>query len=191
MVWPHSLRCQGRPKHLLRLASAGALGVALVGLPRPAPAQDLVPGNRVRVTLRGGVTAPLVGTLLRASVDSLWVAPQGQAQPTAVARGAAIRLERSLGRRPHTLTGALVGAGVGAGITLLFLSRFCGGDTVCNGDEQVRAAAILGLPCVGLGASLGALIRTERWARLPLGGPSPGPTLQLGLHVGWSQRDGR
>lgn len=191
MIRPISLRCRGIPEHLASLASAGALGALLLGLPCPGQAQDLAPGDRVRVTSRGSVTTPLVGTFLRATSDSLWLTPQGQAQPTGVAFAAGIRLERSLGRRSHTITGALVGAGVGAGITLLFLSGFCGGDTVCDGDEQVRAAAVLGLPCVGLGAGLGALIRTERWAPLPVGGPSPSPILQVGLHVGWPHRDRR
>jgi hypothetical protein len=76
----------------------------------------------------------------------------------------------------------LVGAGVGAAITVLFLSGFCGGDTLCDGDEQVRAAAIFGIPSIAIGAGIGALIRTERWERVAIT-PSRSPTLYLGLRV--------
>ena len=156
-----------------------------MGLPGPIQGQAAEPGERVRIIRPGNTNPLLIGTTTRSTPDTLWLTLEGQAQPTAVPLGAAIRLERSLGRHSHTLAGALVGASVGAAITLLFLSAFCGGDTLCDGDEQVRAAAIFGLPSIALGAGIGAMIRTERWEPISSAVPSRTPTLQLGLRVAW------
>ena len=69
-------------------------------------------------------------------------------------------------------------------MTALFLSVFCGGDTVCDGDEQLRAAAIFGLPSLALGAGIGAMIKVERWAPLPSASES-GARIRIGVQVGW------
>jgi hypothetical protein len=174
------------PRDRFRRTPAGALAALLLTLTHQGMAQGIQPGDRVRVVPRGGAAPWLVGTVIRKTADSIWLRPRGRDQPEAVALGAGLRLERSLGWRPHTASGALIGAGVGAGVTLLFLSAFCGGDTLCNGDEQVRAAVILGLPCVALGAGVGALIRVERWAPVPGGAGAVGGALQVGLRFGWS-----
>ena len=163
------------------------LGIALQGVPGILEGQGVAPGERVRVTTTGNPNPPLIGTITRTVPDTLWLTPEGQVQPAAVPLGASIRLERSLGHRSHVLAGALIGAGVGAAITILFLSGFCGGDTLCDGDEQVRAAAIFGLPSIALGAGIGALIRTERWESIPNGAADRTPQLQLGLRVDWRE----
>ena len=171
-------------EHPLSIAHLTTFGIVLMGLSRPLEAQGVAPSERVRI-IRLNAYPPLIGTTIRSTPDTLWLIQAGQAQPTAVPLGAGIRLERSLGRHSHTLAGALVGAGVGAALTLFFLSGFCGGDTLCDGDEQVRAAAVFGLPSIALGAGIGAMIRTERWEPISSGVPSRTPTLQLGLRVAW------
>jgi hypothetical protein len=179
------------PRLLVIAVRTGALGALLLGPPLHGQAQTLVPGDRIRIASQGSIMPLLVGTFLRATADSLWLTARGQAHPTTVALSASLHLERSMGRRSHAMTGALVGAGVGAAVTLFFLGGFCGGDTLCNGDEQLRAAAIFGLPGVGLGAGIGALIRTERWAPASIGGQGSGPMFQVGLRLGWSISAGR
>jgi hypothetical protein len=172
-------------QRLLTRAHAGAVGALFLSLPQHGMAQDISAGDRLRVVRRGTVAPWLVGTAVRQTADSIWILPQGQDQPKGVALGPGTRLERSLGRQSHTATGALIGTAVGAGVTVLFLSAFCGGDTLCDGDEQVRAAAILGLPCVAVGAGLGALIRVERWAPVSRGAGRSGGTLQVRLGMSW------
>jgi len=159
--------------------------VLLLALSAPSPGQSLKPGDRVRVVRLDGLGTGLIGRFVRFAPDSVWVRPFDQSQPVAVALGPRMRLDRSLGRGSRAGTGALIGAGVGAALTALFLSGFCGGDTRCDGDEQVRAAAIFGLPSVALGAGIGALIRVERWVPVP---PEPAGAMariELGVRIGW------
>jgi hypothetical protein len=77
-------------------------------------------------------------------------------------------VELSLGEKSKVVTGAAIGFGVGATASLLFLAGFCGGDTVCGGDEWLRAFAIIALPPTLVGAGIGLLIRTERWREVEL-----------------------
>lgn len=102
-----------------------------------------------------------------------------------------LQLRRRVGN--HLGTGALVGGAVGAGLTTVFLLGFCGdSDTVCNGDEQLRAVAIIGLPMLAVGSALGLAIGRYEWGevRLTPASPRPGamrdplPGLQLHLHMG-------
>ncbi len=150
----------------------------------PGWAQPLAPGDRIRVVPASG-GAPIAGDFVRHSADSVWLQPSRRGKTISVGLGSGVRLDRSVGSRSHAGLGALVGAGVGAAVTIFFLSRFCGGDTLCDGDEQVRAAAIFGLPSVALGAGIGALIRTERWTPVPAGSLGFRPGLQFGVQFGW------
>lgn len=141
-------------------------------------------GDRVRVTGSDTGTA-VVGTIIRQSADSLWLAAaSGDTLPLAPTSA---RLERSQGMHGHALTGALIGGAVGTAATLFFLSQFCGGDTLCDGDEQVRAAAVFALPALAAGTIIGALTKSERWEPVVLvGGLAPGsPQLRLGLNLRW------
>ena len=154
------------------------------------------PGDRIRVG-GAGPGGTLIGTFVRSTKDSVWVQRVDRPDTVSVALGSGIRLERSLGRRSRVGTGALIGAAVGAALTVAFLSGFCGGDTVCDGDEQVRAVLVFGLPPVAIGAGIGALIRVEHWGPLSLGafgtsGSSPSSVppfqldrLQVGIQVPW------
>lgn len=148
-------------------------------------AQSLEPGDRVRVIRQGVDRTALIGQFVRSTPDSVWFRPLGQAETVGIELGSGIRLDQSLGRRSRAGTGALIGAGVGAAVTILFLSGFCGGDTLCDGDEQLRAAAIFGLPGLALGAGIGALIRAERWAPVSPVTLRSAPRLQLGIQLGW------
>jgi hypothetical protein len=141
--------------------AAVVIGV-LLGLAAPLAAQEagVTPGARLRVTLAPGADR-VTGTLQRLTRDSLWLLADGDGERALpLAPGTTVELGR---RGTRALSGALVGLAVGTALTVGFLSQFCGGDNLCDGDEEVRAAVILGLPPVVLGVGIGALIRTERW----------------------------
>lgn len=157
----------------------------LLGIPRPSQAQSLRPGDRVRVVRPADLGGPLTGQLVRSTMDSVWLRRAGEADAIGVGLGSGVRLDRSLGRRSRAGTGALIGAAVGTGVTLLFLSGFCGGDTLCNGDEQVRAALIFGLPSLAIGAGIGALIKVERWSPVSPGTVGAADRLQVGVRIAW------
>jgi hypothetical protein len=125
-------------------------------------------GARVRVTAPPLSRDPIVGRLVRVEHDTLWI-DTGSGRPvTAIPGAASLRLEQSRGRRSYALVGGLIGAGVGAGLTLLFLDGFCGGDNLCDGDEEVRAALVFGVPAAAAGTLVGALIHRERWEVVPV-----------------------
>jgi hypothetical protein len=96
------------------------------------------------------------------------------------------RVEVSRGRRSYWLAGAAAGFVTGAGVTYAVLNS--GGSTsLCNqsanqdaiaSGECIGLTALGGLAGAGLGALVGALIRTERWQDVPL------EQLRVGL---WTQ----
>lgn len=168
-----------------KLIRRTCIGVVALGLGSAGLASAQTPGDRVRVTMRAGET-PLAGSFVRASADSVWIALPGRGDPVPVVLGPGVRYERSLGRRSHALTGALVGAGVGAGLTLWFLNGFCDDpDTLCDGDEQLFAAAVFGLPSLAVGLGVGALIKSERWTPVVRAASGSGAGLRLGVAVRW------
>lgn len=167
------------------MCRAACLGVLLLaGFPRAGTAQSLRPGERIRVVRREPPGTTIVGRFLRSSGDSLWLETPGRSE-VVVALGPGARLDRSQGTRSRAGLGALIGAGVGAATTVTFLTAFCGGDNRCDGDEQVRAVAIFGLPAVALGAGIGALVRVERWVPVAPWLGKAEARLQLGLRVAW------
>lgn len=155
----------------------------LLALPVILAAQTLQPGDRIRIMREG--RSPLVGRFGRLTADSVWLTPARQSQAVGFALGPTLRLDRSLGTHGHAGAGALVGAGVGALVAVFFLTAYCGGDNYCNGDEQVGAAALFGLPSLALGAGIGALIRDERWAPVARGLSGAALGIQLGVRVAW------
>ena len=160
------------------------LTLLAVALPHTAPAQAPAQGDRVRVVRHDRSAGVPAGRFDRASRDSVWIIGPGSREPFGVALRPGDRLERSVGQRSHVLTGALIGAGVGAGITLWFLNGFCDDpDTLCNGDEELRAAAFFGLPSIALGAGIGALIKSERWAPVVSAASGGGSGLRVGVAI--------
>lgn len=162
------------------LVVAGLLAL----LAQPCLAQGPKSGDRVRVVQAEGRVNPIVGRFIRSAPDSIWLTVAERKEPLAVPLGPLTKVELSRGHRSRVGVGALVGAVVGTAVTVGFLTGFCGGDTLCDGDEQVRAAALLGLPCVAAGAGVGALIRIERWSPVGLG-LLPSPAV---LRVGFAWR---
>jgi hypothetical protein len=169
------------------LRSALWVGIGLLSLVThqlASQSPSFAPGMRLRVTRPE--SPPVVGTAVRWSGDSLWMALPGLALPTAVSFQGS-KFEVSRGMRSRVVPGAVIGLAVGAVVTTVFLTQFCGGDTLCDGDEQVRAAVIFGLPSVALGAGIGFLIRRESWERLDpstIQGAGAG-RIMLGVTLHW------
>ena len=137
----------------------------LVALVHPATAQDLAPGQRIRVTAPQVPLDRQPGQLLWMRADSLSFT--ADTREWAVPRSLVTRLEVSEGKRGHLLAGVIGGAVVGAIAGLIAIeggsSSSCSGSGDVYGDlcrGVVAGSVVLG---AGLGAVVGALVRTERW----------------------------
>lgn len=152
-----------RRQQLRGVLASGVL-CALVGFPLAnLAAQDLAPGRRIRVTAPSAQLARQVGAVIRADADTLVF---GEAtRRWAIARPLITSLEVSGGRHGHTLIGLLAGTGAGLAFGLI---AFAPGSNACtgSGDYEKNCMAYRAgttLAGAGLGALVGALIRTEKW----------------------------
>ena len=142
--------------------------------PTSASAQDVEPasaipplttGSRVRVT-SDVLERRLPGIVLAVDDSVLTLQPEGGGV-VKVPFATVSRLDVSLGRRRNALRGLAVGAL--AGLLLSFTAPvdpdFCSLDdpNFCSRGEAMLAATLV---FGGIGAGIGALIRTERWTRL-------------------------
>jgi hypothetical protein len=145
------------------------------------------PGDRVRLTVESPASRHL-GRFVRQRADSLWVELPEHPALVALARNAAARLEVSRGGHRATLSGAAIGAGLGAvgGFVVSGVgasqSRPCSAPALvgaCVTDWYGRAfrGGLIGAAVGGaIGAVIGFAVRTERWAVVPL---NPAPHLRL------------
>jgi hypothetical protein len=160
---------------LLAVATAGLADEApapgTAGLPVPAE------GARVRLELAGDGRT-IVGTLRRIEAGSLLLDVRGTAEPVAVDRRAVARLSLSTGTRRQTAKGAVLGAVIGFGVTLLAQQAAPGLCPACSDDSYwtltTRVSLFIGAP---LGAAIGAAAapRTDVWTPAELPPPGPGP----------------
>ena len=150
------------------------------------------PGDRVRVLAAGaGVQGWLSGTVLSRGTDTLLLQVGDTEAQVAMPLAAIQRLQVSLGRHGHALTGFEVGFLVGA-VTAGVAYTACQGF-LCPENKNVAAgaavAAFAGLLCGVPGAAIGALIRGEEWENVPLSrvrvSATPG---RRGLTVGLAVR---
>src|SRR5512139_4317305 len=123
-------------------------------------------GSRVRVrTVRLG--EPQVGFLEKSTGDELIIRTSAKAAPLKVRRADVLQLEVSRGTRRHALKGLLGGA-VAWGAIVGLVAAF---DTL---DESGVGEPLFIGGMLAAGAGIGSLVKTERWERVPLGGPSIG-----------------
>jgi hypothetical protein len=107
-----------------------------------------------------------------------------------------MRIDVYLGRRSNAGKGALIGALVGTGLGLIGSIAWIANDCEfidswgCGSEEAgVMVVGTLGLALVGtgLGAGLGALIKSDKWEEVPLSRLRVAPVAmrngQLGLAV--------
>jgi hypothetical protein len=144
-------------------------GVPSAGQPPEPPTFQIPAGARVRVSssvMPGGV---IEGRVTSSTDDALGLmlpsddSPFGGGQ-VVVPRGSLTSLQISMGKKGHALLGLLVGTA-----SLAAIGAFaevdpddCGDDSTafCSRAEAVGGMAFVG---AGLGALVGAVIRTERW----------------------------
>jgi hypothetical protein len=161
------------------------LGAALAAeaLAQDAPAPPpfrLPPGARVRVFTASN--RPVEGRLASHDVSGVILAFPNEdpfEPPSAMAfpAGSIQRLEISLGRKRHTLVGALIGAvalGAAGFSDPVDTSASCGYDSrqPCSRAEAVVIGAVAGAL---IGGVVGHLVQTERWAPVALGAIAPPP----------------
>lgn len=78
------------------------------------------------------------------------------------------KLEQSRGRKGHALTGALIGAAAGAAATVGLLIASRDDSEFTTGMALAMGGVAFVLPGVGIGAGIGAAVRTDRWETVPL-----------------------
>lgn len=145
--------------------SAILFGAALqLLLPAAATAQRLYPGQRIRVTAPQLHLERQTGQLQWLDADSLVLA--GSAGRWVVPCDILTQVDSLRGVRSHALVGLAAGAVVGFVVGAILFSPE---STGCTGSGNygetcalIRAGIVVG--GAGLGALVGALIRTEQWA---------------------------
>jgi len=154
---------------LARAATLVACAFAAASAPRPAAAQTVLPGYRVRVTTTAG--KQMVGAFEQATADGIELSdPAGRIYsfPRAEIR----TFELSWGKRPDPGRGALFGALLGAAGGAVFgaaIPRDRLADWCSRGCAIGLASGAGAAGGAGIGAILGAVIGRERWrpARVP------------------------
>jgi hypothetical protein len=134
----------------------------------PAPAQWLHPDQRVRVTAPHLELRRQEGRLLSLDRDSLVLT--GSTRHWVVPRHLLTQVDSLRGVRGHALVGLATGAAVGFVVGAMMFTPH---TTACTGSGNYakdcrlyRAGIVVG--GAGLGALVGALIRSEQWAPVAL-----------------------
>ncbi len=131
-------------------------------------------GARVKVFPAQPGAKAITGNVADLAFDTLIVLPEGGGEALTFDPRDLRKIEVSQGKKGNALLGLAVGAGVGVGLGLAICSydewagcRFEGNDL--TGASVALAAAVFG----GIGAGVGALIKTERWTDAQLPEPPP------------------
>ena len=141
----------------------------------------------MRVTAPSVAPKRFVGTLVEVTENDL-VLTVSESERKAVPRKDLTRLEWSRGRHGNAVKGMLFGAAIGA-VTISVVNAQ---DPETGETGEYLMVALIGA-CMGAlpGAGIGALIKTEKWAELPLSnlrltlGPVSGGRLIIGLAWKW------
>jgi hypothetical protein len=174
--------------------TATLLAIACPAMSAAQEQPTLVP-VQVRIRLWVGPDElALVGNLAGLDRDTVVITHEPNGARVAVPLEWLQRLETSQGRHSHTGRGALYGFVLGATTTAGVVLLNCGlAEDSCSssgGDWTGLAAAVLGLAGglagTGIGAVVGAMIRTERWQEIPVQRLRIGAARAGGVHVGLS-----
>jgi hypothetical protein len=145
-----------------------------------------LPGMRLRVTARELAPKPIVGDLVQITEDEIVLA-QSASDRTVVPRASAKRVEWSRGRHGNAVKGLLIGGAIGAAVFSVANAQ----DPETGDAQEYLLVALVGAGVGALpGAAIGALVKTERWAELPLGNlrVTVGATSNrgVGLRLAWA-----
>jgi hypothetical protein len=145
--------------------------VAAAQEPTTSLASVLTMGQRVRVH---SMTEPrhVVGGVSAVDVDFLTVIPDGL-YPMKIPARSITAVDASRGRKRSWRKGLVVGLAVGVGLGFAFPvdSANCGPETpnFCSRGEALTGSTVV---FGGIGAGVGAFIKSERWTPLDTGRPS-------------------
>ncbi len=134
--------------------------------PPCAGQDDVTPltGARLRVTAPTLAPRRVVGTVLEITEREVVLAAS-PTDRTSIPRAAITHVERSQGRHGHAVKGLILGAVVGA----VALSALNAADPETGQTAEYVWVAAVGAGLGALpGAGVGALVKTERWAELPV-----------------------
>ena len=134
-------------------------------------AQTVSAGERVRATIEEQ-SGKLTGTLEEWGSDTLYVVPDGASQDvpaSAIPLSTLSKLEISEGLKSNAGKGALIGGGIGL-VVGGAMSIIAGStvDTEVTSTDYLIFTGFVTVGGVGIGALVGALIKSERWEELPL-----------------------
>lgn len=174
-----------------------AAALLLVGCAQARIASSPVPltGDRLRYAFVGESGTPHLARALRVTPDTLFIEQlvpsmtggPARWEPGAVATASLARLERRAGRRGNVGRGALIGTGAG-----LVLGVLCANEDP-GWLQPSRGECLVGYTVggAGLGAAIGALVRSDVWEPIVLPLPqrgAPGDPVVTGVSLGIGMR---
>ncbi len=122
----------------------------------------------------------ITGNVADLAFDILVVLPEGRGEALTFDPRDLRKIEVSQGRKGNALLGLGVGAGVGIASAVGLAIWACNADDDgCTSGQVAGGVVALGAIGAGLGAGIGALIKTERWREASI--PASPPTVGLGF----------
>ncbi len=144
-------------------------------------------GDRVRLQAPRISSAQLVGEVTELERDTLVLLSEGGGSAIPVPISDLERIAVSQGTKSNVILGLLVGAGVGFASAAGLAVWACGSDDDgCTSGQVVGGVLALGAIVGGVGAGVGALIKTERWRDASI--PASPPPVGLGFGADGSVR---
>jgi hypothetical protein len=137
-------------------------------------------GARVKAFPAQPGAKAITGNVVDLALDTLIVLPEGGGGALTFDPRDLRKIEVSQGRRGNALLGLGVGAGVGVASAIGLAIWVCNADDDgCTSGQVVGGGLALSAILAGVGAGIGALIKTERWRKASMP-PSP-PRVDLGF----------
>ncbi len=144
-------------------------------------------GDRVRLQAPRISSGQLVGEVTELEGDTLMLSSEGGGSTIAIPTADLERIAVSQGRKSNAILGLLVGAGVGIASAVGLSIWVCNADDDgCTSGQVVGGGLALTAIGAGLGAGVGALIKTERWREASI--PASPPPIGLGCGADGSVR---